>query len=292
MKIEMKIDYMQFTSDKPYGNESDPYEIKKSYEKNYKMMRVYENGLVCHTGHNKSKRWKNVLSGKVCDLIDNQASKIKELLVDGATFSRIDLAITVEDGISVSLFQQWARKKIVFGALADRGIMTIENDKEQRVETTYVGDLSRRGDFGVFRCYDKAVQIGIDGRNLVRLELEERKDRAQITAKRFANGMNIGDLIRQRVDVDADLWREICGSKSEQLSRYKDEKNMEIIDTTWIWLCEVVAISLGKKLAEDEVSGKGFGNRERFENAMNKAYEKHKRLITDLNYVPLDDSDI
>jgi len=175
--VEFKIDYMQFTSHLPVSNKDRTHELQKSFMQNYKTMRVLPSGLTSHHGHNKSEKWLNLLTGTVCDQIDDHRKFIQNVLHDGATFSRIDFCCTVENGCSMNDFREWCKQKLVSGALSELGIKSILNDKTDRAETTYIGDLKKRSKRGIFRAYDKAIELGIDDARLTRFELEERKKR-------------------------------------------------------------------------------------------------------------------
>jgi len=280
-QVSKAVDYMQFTSLHPVVNKDRTFELKPSFMQNYKVMRVLPSGMTCHHGHNNSDKWLNVATGDVCSAIPNQREYVQNVLSDGATFSRIDYQVTVADGITVDMFRQWCIDGKVTGTLSEIAIKSIVNDIQNHNETTYIGDMKKRGKHGIFRCYDKGLELGLESQILTRFELEERKKRAQITAKRYADGMEIGDIIRQRVDVDDPLWIETIGAKSESLTRYPTEKKKDDIDSTWKWLVETCAKTLGEKCASDEWLGNGEGNFNLFIAEMNKSYEKQKQAIID-----------
>lgn len=270
---------MQFTTKYPFSNKERTFELKKSFMQNYKVMRVLPSGLTSHHGHNKSDKWLNVMTGKQCETIENQREFVQNILSDKGVFSRIDYQITVTDGLTVDDFRQWCIDGKVSGTLAESGIKSIVNDATSNSETTYIGDLKKRGKHGIFRCYDKAIQLNLDNFKITRFELEERQKRAQTTAKRYADGMEIGDIIRQRVDINDKAWIELCGAKSETLTRYKPETIEQQFDTTWLWLIETCAKTLGKKIASDEWNQLGQGNFDLFVETMNKAYNTQREVI-------------
>lgn len=275
MQVESSIDYMQFTSDKPFSNKSGEYELKKSTMKNYQVMRVLESGFTSHHGHNKSNRWNNVASGKVCQQIPDQLEFVKNVIKNGAVFSRIDFTLTVFDGMEISYFRSLIRDGKVTGALMDSSAKSIINDKTQVDETTNLGDLKKRAKRGMFRAYDKAVQLNLEDCKITRFELEERSKRADVTAKRFASGMSVGDLIQQRVNVDDDLWREMCGLKSEKLPRFKSGDDDDDDDEgTWKWLLETVAKTLGRKIADEIYVKKSAEKYEQFNAIVQAQYIK------------------
>lgn len=277
--IEFKIDYMQFTSEIPASNKTRSYELHRSFMQNYKVMRVFDSGMTSHHGHNKSDKWLNICTGQVCDTIEDQQAYIKNVLELDGTFSRIDFCVTVENGCSMADFREWCKKKIVTGALSETGIKSIVNDKTQNSETTYVGDLTKRSKRGIFRAYDKGIELGLENVKLTRFELEERKKRAHLSARRFSDGMNIGDIIRQRVDVDCDEWRVIMGAKSESLSRYAPDTDKEDIDKTWHWLIDTCAKTLGQKMALDQWNEIADGNYDFFMKTVEKSYNKEVQKI-------------
>lgn len=280
-EVEFKIDYMQFTSKIPAGNKSRKYELQRSFMQNYKVMRVFDSGMTSHHGHNKSDKWLNIATGTVCDKIEDQREFIGNVLGLEGTFSRIDFCCTVENGCSMDDFRSWCKQELVTGALSDMGIKSIVNDKTQDAETTYVGDLKKRSKRGIFRAYDKGIELGLDDVRLTRFELEERKRRAHVTAKRYSDGMSIGDIIQQRVNVDCEEWREIMGSKSTSLSRYNVIQPDEDIDKTWHWLIDTCAKTLGQKIALDAWNEKGHGNYDLFMKQVEKSYLSEQYTIVE-----------
>lgn len=277
--IEFKIDYMQFTSAIPAVNKSRTYELQRSFMNNYKIMRVFESGMTSHHGHNKSDKWLNIATGNVCDKIENQREFIGNVLKLDGSFSRIDFCCTVENGCSMDDFRTWCKNELVTGALSETGIKSIVNDKTQSAETTYIGDLKKRSKRGIFRAYDKGIELGIEDAKLTRFELEERKNRAHLTARRYSDGMRIGDIIRQRVDVNCDIWRNTMGAKSESLSRYAVDDADDNRDNTWHWLVDTCAKTLGKKMAMDAWNEKGDGNYKLFMAQVEKSYYAEQQTI-------------
>lgn len=279
--VEFKIDYMQFTSRIPASNHTRTYELQKSFMQNYKVMRVFDSGMTSHHGHNKSDKWLNVATGKVCDVISDHREYIKNVLKLDGTFSRIDFCCTVENGCTMDDFRMWCRDNLVSGSLSDAGIKSIVNDKTQNSETTYVGELAKRSKRGIFRAYDKGIELGIESAILTRFELEERKKRAQLTARRFSDGMAIGDIIRQRIDVKNEVWADVMGSRSTTLKRYAVDEKEDEIDNTWHWLIDTCAKTLGEKMLLDQWNQKGDGNYDLFMAQVEMAYNKKKHEIVE-----------
>jgi len=279
--VEFKIDYMQFTTDLPASNKEREHELKRSFMQNYKTMRQFESGMTSHHGHNKSDKWLNIATGIVCDKIENHRDYIKNVLQLNGTFSRIDFCCTVENGCTMNDFRKWCKNKLISGTLADTGIKSIVNDDTENAETTYIGDLKKRSKRGIFRAYDKAIELGIEDAKLTRFELEERKKRAHTTARRFADGMHIGDIIRQRVDVDNDIWREIMGQKSSKLTRYTPQETNEEVDKTWHWLIDTCAKTLGQKMALDQWNERGDGNYDLFMKQVEMSYNSEVKNIVE-----------
>jgi DNA relaxase NicK len=274
MQVSKSIDYMQFSSKHKPDASAGRWKLKPSYVTNYKVMYVYDNGVTAHSGHNKSDKFLMIYHGEQCEQIPDTKLFITNQIKNGATFSRLDLCVTVADGITVDDFRQWVADKKVSGSLFETGCKTILNDKTTLAETTYIGDMATRAKKGIFRAYNKGVQLNLDDLKLARFELEERKQRAQISAKRYADGYDIGDLIRQRVDVDNDQWRDVMGTKSDVLKRYKVEHVQESHDSTWKWLIEVVAKTLGEKIADEIIAQDGSNNFELFQETLQKVYNK------------------
>lgn len=272
MNVFNNIDYMQYSSDFKPSTQEGKYRIKSSFVKNYKAMYEYDSGVTYHTGHNKTTKGLTIYRGEQCQNIADSRAFISNMIQQGATFSRLDLAVTVENGISVSSFQTFVREGLVSGSLFDAGAKTIMNDKTTNAETTYLGDIKKRAKRGLFRCYDKAIEQGEENRNLTRFELEEHQKKAHVTARRYADGMTIGDIIQHRVIVDNPLWREIMGEKSEKLKRFHDEKEIPDYDPQWKWLIETVAKTLGVKIAEEVYEQSHLDNFGTFQDAVQRAY--------------------
>jgi hypothetical protein len=235
-------------------------------------MREYENGVTCHSGHNKTEKKLIIYRGEQCEDLKDIRTFIRNQLGRDATFSRLDLAVTVENGMSVSEFQIMVQEGCVGGALFDAGAKTIMNDKTTNAETVYIGDMKKRAKNGIFRCYDKALEQQTENENLTRFELEEHQKKAHVTAMRYADGMEIGDIIQQRVLCTEKLWLEIMGVKSDKLKRYKQTHIDENHDATWKWLIEVVAKSLGQKIADEIIKQDGTDNFGTFQKMLEESY--------------------
>jgi len=93
--------------------------------------------------------------------------------------------------------------------------------------------------------------------------------------------MPIGDIIRQRVDIDNDIWRETMGSKSESLKRYAPDLDDSTVDKTWHWLVDTCAKTLGEKMALDQWNEKGNANYDLFMKQVEKSFNRKKTEIID-----------
>lgn len=292
MIVNKAVDYMQFTIDRPFSSKNGEYELKESFISNYQVMRVLPSGVTCHHGHNLSDKWLCIFQGEQCERIKDHRAFVKNAINNGAKFSRIDYAVTVQDGMTMARFRKLIKDGKVSGVLYEASDpKSIVNDKTQKSETTNLGNIKKRGKFGMFRAYDKAVDLGLDDLLLTRFELEERKDRAQVTAKRFGlAGMDIGDLIQQRVKVDDELWRNIMGAVSDKLPRFKDDEEIDP-DSTWRWLLEAVAPSLGRNIARDFSKLQNTANFEEFNALVTYHYEKELATIRSSQRVVTDDNE-
>jgi len=69
------------------------------------------------------------------------------------------------------------------------------------------------------------------------------------------------------------------GAKSSKLTRYATEETNEEVDTTWHWLIDTCAKTLGQKMALDQWNGKANGNYDLFMKQVEKSYNAQKRSI-------------
>lgn len=183
---------------------------------------------------------------------------VQGVLQSSGKVTRIDWAITdyIDTHlVTPKLISTIFRKGHIAGKLADDGANFIAGQKvgaPAKIETFYIGDWSKRGDNGLFRAYDKGIDLGIWSDLITRLELEERKDNAHNSAKRYADGAEIPEIIKSRLKIDHEQTDRLFSAPDIDISRGDQliiESDDEKMDKKWIWLMKQVAPALRKMVA-------------------------------------------
>jgi DNA relaxase NicK len=272
MENEKHLDYIQCSAN------IDEQEFRANDYPLSHPMNFYKRGYIdgfgtrYYFGNPNSKKCLVVSAGKALQSLRNDGKQDNDIiasLIDlNGKFTRLDLAVTqIADGDMVTLkdLQRWFKKKKIKSPLAERGaklISTLELDGNLYPETFYIGDLETRGDKGLFRAYDKGLQLGAMRDLMIRLELEERGDNAHNSAKRIAQGASIGSIFKTRFDIDNKKFQQCLDSPSVDISRNEAIPKDESIsdnERRWKWLIEQVAPSLKKAIEQENVeAGKSW----------------------------------
>lgn len=267
--IESTIDWIQFSTlyREQLCKENDHKEISgfgfysHGYEDDMGVRRYY--------GNPNSKKAFVVLSGKTLynyrALGWDMRDVVEEFLIEGANITRMDLCVTeyIEDNlITVDEISESFQKGEFSGTLTKYGGKQIkgfmpEAPEEWETETTetfYIGSFDRRGKNGIFRAYDKGLELGEFASNLItRLELEERGSNAHNNAKRYANGEKIQDMLNSRITSKSKQWERVIGSDTVDLTRgqqlIKTDEAIKL-ENRMKWLLNQVAPSLASVIAE------------------------------------------
>lgn len=170
-----------------------------------------------------------------------------------AKFSRIDFAVTewVEDNlVQVEDIQKWYEKGLISSSLVASGAKIISGYAEEmreQIQTFYIGDLAKRSKRGLFRAYDKGLELGIGEYLATRLELEERGEKAHLSALRLQTSGSISGVFRSRFDVKSEDFERLMDAPAigtqRGKSRPKTEKEEEM-DKRYKWLMEQIAPAL------------------------------------------------
>lgn len=269
---EVYIDYFQY---------SISYNQRACHERGDKILRPvpfykigYQDdiGIRRYFGNPKTKKALVIMSGEA---LHNQrvigwgnVSTVSNVLAKGGKVSRMDIAITDHDKeklITPEVVKESYRNGEIEGTLAKYGCKTIEGvdiGQPDRVETVYIGDMSRRGKSGIFRAYDKGLQLeGVAGQ-MARLELEERGNNAHMSAKRVADGHDLQSVIETRLKFKGEPFRRVFDGKPIDTSRgqaLKIENDDDADDKRWNWLLYQVAPSLKKAIDADAKNMRGNG---------------------------------
>lgn len=255
-KIE-QVDYVQWSSEKKPDFLLDTYLTKSSPLPWYAWCDVY----MCETrvlyGNVNSERYLIQMPGRACDNhnVSFPTGRLADALAQGAKFSRVDFAVTVNEYEPLELFRiAVANGKVKsdrFGSDEPKMIAAVNGD----AQTIYLGDLKKRGKKGVFRAYDKGLEQGLDTPS-TRFELEVRGRTAHTAVRRFLRGIPISALIRAVVDIPgATWWDEIFIAPPEKLPRFKQPEKTDITAARWHWLYSQVAPALGKLLVIERSEG-------------------------------------
>lgn len=214
-------------------------------------------GARYYFGNNKSKKCLCVMSGAALEKQREWGKTDNDILAWAFDFeakvSRLDFAVTewVEDNlIQVEDIKLWYEEELISSPLTEHGASFISGysqDKEERPETFYVGSWSKRGKRGIFRAYDKGIELKLGDYLATRLELEERGDNAHNSAKRLLETDNFSGVFRSRFDVRSEDFERLMDSPAIEISRgkgkFKSEKDDEM-SKRFEWLMNQVAPAL------------------------------------------------
>lgn len=268
--IERYLDYIQFSA---IINEEtckhEKYEIVPPlpfYSHGYRD----PFGFRIYYGNPNSKKALFIASGKQLGNMRSlgrlDAEILQWALKIGATFSRIDLAVTewVEDTlITLEDITLWYLRGLIDSSLVLGGlkeISTYSGDESRYQETLYIGDLSKRGKKGIFRAYDKGIELDIGKYLVTRLEYEDRGEKAHNTALRIAETNDIAGNFKARFNVRDTQFHRLMDADTVDISRGEaklDKEKSDENDARWIWLTKQVAPALRKAIETDRELGLG-----------------------------------
>lgn len=268
--IERHIDYLQFSallSETEMLNDRFQHVPAPRF---YKRGFSDENGLRYYFGNPNSKKCLIVASGQAlhnmrCDGRNDQFI-INWALEGQGTITRLDIAVTdwIEDSlVLVEDVQNWYEQGRVESNLSFAGgkaISSITRDEPSTLETFYIGSLKKRGKAGIFRAYDKGIELDLGKYLCTRLELEFRGDNAHNTAKRIAQSGDIAGNFRAKLNVKHNEFDRLMDAPIADISRgkAKDKDNEEDkMSKKWQWLTEKVAPVLKEAHSWDEKHNKG-----------------------------------
>ena len=271
--IERFIDYMQFSGHIKemicIEQQMDTVHPIKFYQRGYR----HPFGYRIYFGNPKSKQALVVASGDAMQNMRDSGLLDAEILQYAlsldAKFSRLDLAVTewnTFDGmITVGDVKQWCKSGIVISPLMENGgaksISTILRDRDI-LETLYIGDVEKRGKRGIFRAYDKGIELDLGEYMVTRIELEEKRDNAHQTALRIAETNDISGNFRARFNVKHRNFDKLMDADAVKVQRGKGKvKGQEAEDEAsnrWQWLMTQVAPALRKAIDEDVKNGLGY----------------------------------
>lgn len=280
MKTRKDVDYLQFTYPTiPSWLNELPYP-ETSFIPFYKQVYRLECGTFIHFGNPNSEKYLVQMPGAACSYHDMTTNKkrLSSVFERDCAYSRVDLAITVNERTPLDRFILALRNDEVMSSKWDIDGATIIADKDGNPETVYVGNLKKRSKKGVFRAYDKCIQLGLES-PLVRFEIELRGRQANTTIKRLVAGADIGQIMRQLINIPgASWWNEVISATDAALPAIPPgAPTHSLIERRWRWLDTQVAPALGRLLYMD--AGNAEGNLARFLRRVEQ--ERHRAILLD-----------
>lgn len=251
--IEFKIDYAQFSFMARVVMDIETGEDfhKPSNLRFYKSMTRYKSGLVVYDGNPNTEKRLAVMSGKTCENMGVDVAFINKSREWGAKYSRLDLAMTTTREILPLIKKD--HKKVVSEKFSEGKQIA---NFEDYPETLIFGDMSKRSKKGMVRCYDKALQMGLDGVMLHRIEVENRRNDAEIAAKRLGGGATMASVMNSRWRVDTDWYRDMMTDEIAT-QRFSPDEPVEVteIEKKMAWLMKQVVPSMKYVIEYDKSNG-------------------------------------
>jgi len=289
--IERFIDYMQFTC-----NISEMICIEQKFD-SVPPIKFYNRGYrhpfgyrIYYSNNRKNKFALVVSAGEAMENMRNSglidAEILQYALSLDAKFSRIDIAVTewntFEGMIVVEDVKKWYASELITSPLLNGGAKTINSlhlGGKENTETFYIGDMEKRAKRGIFRAYDKGIELDLGEYMATRLELEEKRDNAHQTALRVAETNDIAGNFRARFNVKHKDFDRLMDADAVKVKRGKgkikgQEKENEQ-DKRWAWLMSQVAPALKQAIEDDVANGRGYDRLGLF---LSKAGVKRKGL--------------
>lgn len=285
MIVEKYVDYLQYSmnaKEEKFMSLSKPIAGMMNYKRGY----LQPDGTRVLFGHSNTDKALFIKSGlvlhnrrvdglQIADLLDN-------ILCRGANVSRIDLCLTeyVDDGLNTpEIYANLVGDGKCVSSHAKHGaryIASIGENYKDDIETVYIGDMRNRAKRGIVRVYDKGVELDIGKYLISRVEVEDKRDKAQVSAKRIASGHSVGSVLKTRVDFDDMRWINLLDADDIDMSRGKQIKPTVDADmknsNRWAWLVNKIAPTIAKAIAYDMDSGLDDTNLNRFNEAIELAY--------------------
>lgn len=263
--IERHIDYLQVSIDFPqFKCRDNQYKIIPPV-RFYKVGYQDEKGVRYYYGNPKSKKALCVCGGSALQNYREQGNSDGQICANfaqfGASCSRIDLAVTeyIENElVVVEDVESWYTSGRITSSLVSGGckeILEVSTICGKQVQTLYIGDMVKRGEKGIFRAYDKGVEMNLESHIITRLELEDRGDRAMATFRRIAKTGDVAANFRARFDVADDEFERLMQAPAADTTRgqnLKKRAEIEVRNMRWEWLIKQVAPALRQAMLEDK----------------------------------------
>jgi len=249
---DFRIDYIQFGCHRyPHFliGSIDDYR-KRSNKAFYDRMTIFANGVIMYEGNVNTDKKLFVMSGKVCEEQNVDRAWVESLIFDGGIVSRLDLAMTTDVNIltliqrdhEYAISQRYTKYQVIA-------------DIDYTPQTIYVGDFKSRKRKGIYRAYDKGLQLGLDV-PMYRMELELKQKDAHIASRRYASGDTIPSIMSSKYRIDRDWYKDLFGDDIATM-RFAtlSDPGQRHIDNKMDWLERQVIPSLQYVIDYDHASG-------------------------------------
>lgn len=227
-------------------------------------------GFRIYFGNPNSNKANVIASGETMQSLRNDqkldAEVIEWMLSNGGEISRLDLAVTEwieEDLVTLEDVKKWFNDGIIESSLTQHGLKSISGNAllgTEHLETLYIGDLKKRGKKGIFRAYDKGIELNIGEYLSTRIELELKREKAHSVAKRLAASNDIAGNFRTHFNVKSKDFERLMDADTVPAVRGKNlvkEEESEEIKRRWDWLLKQVAPSLKDAISLERKQGRG-----------------------------------
>lgn len=235
----------------------------------YKRGYLHHQGFRMYFGNPNSKKAMVIASGETMQSLRNDqrldAEVLNWILTEGGEVSRLDLAVTewIEDDlVTLEDVKKWFVDGLIESSLTQHGLKSISGKRfseAERLETLYIGDLKKRGKKGIFRAYDKGIEIGL-GENLgTRLELELKREKAHSVAKRLSESNDVAGNFRTHFNVKSKDFERLMDADAVPAVRGKNlvkQEESEALDARWDWLIKQCAPALREAIIADRKLGR------------------------------------
>ena len=236
-----------------------------------------ENGIRYYYGNPNSTKALAVLSGQALSNLraagNADGAIVDAFLSRGARCSRLDLAVTeyISDAlVTLDDVECWYKQGQIKSSWLSGGmkkIVEVPQDGDNATQTVYIGNIQERGKKGIFRAYDKGVEMNLEAHMITRLEVEDRGDKANVSANRIAKTGDIAGVFRTRFDVDSPEFERLMQSPVAEMSRRSSLPKRDEIDAQaarWHWLITKIAPSIRQAIVDDKKLDLGDSNLSRF----------------------------
>jgi len=262
----------------------------------YKRGYLHKSGMRIYFGNPKSTKAHVVASGETmqffrdCGKLDSET--LRWINENDATFSRIDLAVTewntFEGLLELGDVEKWYSKGLISSPLVMGGCKEIVDvlPSGKQAETLYIGDMEKRGKRGIFRAYDKGIDLGIGVNMATRIELELRGNNANMTAQRLMETNDIAGNFRSRFNVKSKDFEKMMDADAVDISRGKAKPRQEENEAAlkrWDWLIRQVAPALKDAIELEREMGRGDVQLIRFLDASGLLDEMKAGIVANAN---------